>query len=910
MENIEEIKKDSFLVIDGNSIMNRAFYGVKLLATKDGLYTNAIYGFLNIYFMMQEKLNPKYVAVAFDVSAPTFRHKMYSEYKAGRHAMPEELRAQMPLIKEVLNALNIPILEKEGFEADDILGTISCKNTEKGIPTYILTGDRDSFQLISNLATVVLPTTKFGKTEYTYYTPELLYEKYAISPTQVPDVKALMGDSSDNIPGVPGIGEKTAYPLINKYESIEKIYENVRGLEVSSSVMGKLEKFEESARQSKVLATIDTNVELDIDYTNVELTEPDMPELIKLFTRFEFKKFIEKFTKGNEELKNLTTNNENKFYERLDKTKFEFLKNKEEIEALSRLNTRLAVTIIDNNSCKACGALCIYSEDKNIVYIIKEEMFKEALEILCSLRAEKIAYNLKRIERLAFDLGITEFNNFVSDIMIEYYLLHASENNYAIENISYNVIDIPAPKVLVEKTNVQTTLFDILDTQESSKAETDELSEEDKKYIYYVLKGIVDIEDVLKQNIKAQGLDMLYNQIELPLVEVLASTEHNGMYVDKVRLNEFGESISKRINETTKRIYELSGEEFNVNSPQQLSHILFEVLQIPYPKKTKGNYSTDKETLESIVGEYEIIDLVLEYRTLSKLKGTYVDGMLDVIKPDGRIHTTFTQTVTVTGRLSSIEPNLQNIPVKTELGGMVRDCFTSKDKNYIVDADYSQIELRVLAHMAEDQELIKGFVEDLDIHTITASQVFGVPQEEVTKELRSKAKAVNFGIVYGISEYGLAKNIHSTRPEAASYMRNYLAHYSGVDRYMKQVIEDAKEQGSVKTIFGRMRMVPELKSANFLTRNFGERIAMNMPIQGTAADIMKIAMIKVYNALKEKKLKAKLIMQVHDELLIETPPEEIDDVKQILKDSMENAASLKVPLKVDINVGKTWLEAK
>lgn len=910
MENIEEIKKDSFLVIDGNSIMNRAFYGVRLLATKDGLYTNAIYGFLNIYFMMQEKLNPKYVAVAFDVSAPTFRHKMYSEYKAGRHAMPEELRAQMPLIKEVLNALNIPILEKEGFEADDILGTISCKNTEKGIPTYILTGDRDSFQLISNLATVVLPTTKFGKTEYTYYTPELLYEKYAISPTQVPDVKALMGDSSDNIPGVPGIGEKTAYPLINKYESIEKIYENVRGLEVSPSVMGKLEKFEESARQSKVLATIDTNVELDIDYTSVELTEPDMPELIKLFTRFEFKKFIEKFTKGNEELKNLTTNNENKFYERLEKTKFKVLANSKDVWTLKEIDTKVSVAFIENEENKLNGSFGVYEKDKDTIYIIKENVFKEALDILCSLNVEKIAYNLKRIERLAFDLGITEFNNFVSDIMIEYYLLHASENNYAIENISYNVIDIPAPKNITLKVNVQTSLFDMLDTQEDGETNTDELSDENKKYIYYALCSILSIEEVLKEEIKKNGLDMLYNQIELPLVEVLASTEHNGMYIDRAHLNEFGESITERINEITKRIYELSGEEFNVNSHQQLAHVLFEVLQIPYPKKTKGSYSTDKETLDSIVGEYEIIDLVLEYRTLSKLKGTYVDGMLDVIKPDGRIHTTFTQTVTVTGRLSSIEPNLQNIPVKTELGGMVRNCFTGEGEKYIVDADYSQIELRVLAHMSEDPELVKGFVEDLDIHAITASQVFGIPQEEVTKELRSKAKAVNFGIVYGISEYGLAKNIHSTRPEAASYMRNYLAHYSGVDRYMKEVIEDAKEQGSVKTIFGRMRMVPELKSANFLTRNFGERIAMNMPIQGTAADIMKIAMIKVYNALKEKKLKAKLIMQVHDELLIETPPEEIEDVKQILKDSMESAASLKVPLKVDINVGKTWLEAK
>ena len=908
MENKEEIKKNSFLIIDGNSIMNRAFYGIKLLATKDGLYTNAIYGFLNIYFMMQEKLNPKYVAVAFDVSAPTFRHKMYSEYKAGRHAMPVELKSQMPLIKEVLDALNIPILEKEGFEADDILGTVAALNTKNGIPTYILTGDRDSFQLISDTATVVLPTTKMGKTEYTYYTPELLYEKYAIRPNQVPDVKALMGDSSDNIPGVPGIGEKTAYPLINKYESIEKIYENVRGLDISPSVMGKLEKFEESARQSKVLATINTNVELNINYESLKLTEPNMPELIKLFTRFEFKKFIEKFTKNLDAKLDISTDNEKEFYRDFNSTKYVNIQNELDIDKLKSISKTISITIIDNNLHDMKDILCVYTN--NTVYIISENMFKEALEVICKLDVEKVSYNLKKIERIAFDLGISNFNRFNSDIMIEYYLLHASENNYTIENIAYNVIDVPMPKIVKEKTNVQTTLFDILDSPQNNNAYSSDLSEDEKRYIYYVMNSILKVNSILYKELQENNLEKLYNEIELPLVEVLAATEHNGMYVNKERLIEFGNTITSRIDEITKRIYELSGESFNINSPQQLAHVLFEVLNIPYPKKTKSSYSTDKETLESIVGDYEIVDLVLEYRTYAKLKSTYVDGLLDVIGPDGRIHTTFTQTVTVTGRLSSIDPNLQNIPVKTELGGKIRDCFTSQGDNLIIDADYSQIELRVLAHMSEDAELIKGFVDDIDIHSITASQVFGVPLSEVTKELRSKAKAVNFGIVYGISEYGLAKNINSTRPDAAKYMRNYLAHYSGVDSYMKHVIEEAKEKGVVKTIFGRMRTVPELKSANYLTRNFGERIAMNMPIQGTAADIMKLAMIKVYNKLKEKQLAAKLIMQVHDELIIEAPPSETEDVKQILKDCMENAATLKVPLKVDVNVGKTWLEAK
>ncbi len=908
MENKEEIKENSFLIIDGNSIMNRAFYGIKLLATKDGLYTNAIYGFLNIYFMMQEKLSPKYVAVAFDVSAPTFRHEMYSEYKAGRHAMPVELKSQMPLIKEVLDALNIPILEKEGFEADDILGTIAARNTENGIPTYILTGDRDSFQLISDTATVVLPTTKLGKTEYTYYTPELLYEKYSVKPNQVPDVKALMGDSSDNIPGVPGIGEKTAYPLINKYGSIEKIYENVRGLDISPSVMGKLEKFEDSARQSKILATINTNVELDIDYEKLKLTEPNMPELIKLFTRFEFKKFIEKFTKDLDGELDIATNNEKEFYKEFSLTKYVDINSNENLDNLKNINEKFSIAIIDNVSSKLNNALYVYSG--KTIYIIHERLFKEALGVICSLNVEKVAYNLKKIERIAFDLGIFDFNGFNSDIMIEYYLLHASENNYTIENIAYNVIDVPSPKINVVKTNVQTTLFDMLDSNPERNIYNSNLSDDEKKYIYYVMSSILKVNDILCKELQKNELDKLYNEIEIPLVEVLAATEHNGMYVDKERLIEFGNTITSRINEITKRIHELSGEDFNINSPQQLAHVLFEVLNIPYPKKTKSSYSTDKETLESIVGDYEIIDLVLEYRTYAKLKSTYVDGLLDVIGSDGRIHTTFTQTVTVTGRLSSIEPNLQNIPVKTEIGGKIRDCFTSQNDNLIIDADYSQIELRVLAHMSEDRELIKGFVDDIDIHSITASQVFGVPLSKVTKELRSKAKAVNFGIVYGISEYGLAKNINSTRPDAARYMRNYLTHYSGVDSYMKRVIEEAKENGVVKTIFGRMRNVPELKSANYLTRNFGERIAMNMPIQGTAADIMKLAMIKVYKTIKERHLTSKLIMQVHDELLIEAPPCEVEEVKQILKDSMENATLLKVPLKVDVNVGKTWLEAK
>lgn len=909
MENKEEVFQDSFLVIDGNSILNRAFYGLKLLATKDGLYTNAIYGFLNIYYMISEKLSPKYVAIAFDLSAPTFRHKMYSEYKAGRHAMPEELKSQFPLMKDVLNAMNIPILEKEGFEADDILGTIAANNSKNGFHTYILTGDRDSFQLISNDTTVILPTTKFGKTEYTYYTPEALYEKYGITPKQVVDVKALMGDTSDNIPGVPGVGEKTAYPLIQKYDNIEYIYEHVKELDVTPTLVAKLEKNKDSAMQSKFLATINTQVDIAMNYDAFEVSEVDLPELIKIFTRLEFKKFIEKYTgKSNVEV---TTDKAKDFYENLEKTKFKVLASVEDIsKAFGDIQGRIIVTMLDGKIKELENAIVLYTSNNMYVVLKDKELQSYTLKLLCECNIEKIGYNIKRIYRAALDNGINTFNNFVSDIMIEYYLINSTDNNFTIENIAYNILDITAPELLEVKKNVQTNLFDMLDT--STSVTTDVLSSQNTKYIYFVLKAIEQCSSILKEQIEKENLHKLYYEIEFPLIEVLANIEYNGMYVDKVKLQAFGEVITKRIEELTRNIYSIADEEFNINSPQQLAKVLFEKLQIPYPKKTKGSsYSTDKETLESIIGDYEIIQYVLEYRKLAKLKSTYVEALTEVIADDGRIHTTFMQTATVTGRLSSVEPNLQNIPVRSEMGGQIRECFISEKEDYvIVDADYSQIELRVLAHMANDLEMINGFKEDKDIHSITASQVFKVPEEEVTKELRSKAKAVNFGIVYGISEYGLSQNIHSTRADAGTYIRNYLAHYKGIDEYMKRVIEEAKEKGVVSTIFGRKRKVPEIKSANYLTRTFGERIAMNMPIQGTAADIMKLAMIKVHNALKEQGLRAKVIMQVHDELLVETHKEDVEKVKQILKICMENAVSLNVPLVADVNIGKSWLDAK
>ncbi|MBR5227307.1 MAG: DNA polymerase I [Clostridia bacterium] len=910
MENEEKltIAENNFLVIDGNSIMNRAFYGLKILATKDGLYTNAVYGFLNIFYMMIEKLKPSFVAVAFDLSAPTFRHKMYSEYKAGRRTMPDELRPQMSLIKDVLKAMNIPILEIEGYEADDILGTISAQNTKRDIHTYILTGDRDSFQLISDFTTVILPTTKFGKTEYTYFTPEALNVKYGIRPEQVVDVKALMGDTSDNIPGVPGIGEKTAYPLIQKYTDIEYIYEHLKELDITPSVMGKLEANEESARQSKVLATINLEAPLDSELEQFEFIEPDYPELIKIFTRLEFKKFIEKY-QDKIEGKGITTDKAEEFFKEYANTQIVQVDNingvLDDIKSITEDN-KVILTILEEEYLKEALIMSF----NNKIYIIqdKQELQKEVLNKLLICSAKIIGYNIKKVIRKCLEFGIKNFNSFVSDIMIAYYLLHPTESNYSIENIAYKILDVPMPQTQTEKKkNIQTSLFDMLEQNPSIL----EITEEDKRRIYYILKAIEICNESLLKELGKNSLTDLYYNIELPLVEVLADIEYNGMYVNKERLEAFAKELTNSIEVISKKIYELAKEEFNINSPQQLGKILFEKLEIPYPKKTKSSYSTDKETLESIEGEYEIIEAVLEYRTLSKLKSTYAEALMEQIKADGRIHTTFMQTVTQTGRLSSIEPNLQNIPVKTELGGQIRDCFVSeKENSVIVDADYSQIELRVLAHMAQDKALIEGFKQHEDIHSITASQVFNIPLAEVTKEHRSKAKAVNFGIVYGISEYGLAKNIKSTRPDAARYMRNYLAHYKGIADYMENIIDIAREQGYVKTIFGRIRTVPELKSANYLTRTFGQRIAMNMPIQGSAADIMKIAMIKAYNKIKENNLNSKIIMQVHDELLVEAPLEEVELVKNILRESMEKAAELSVPLEIDINVGKSWLEAK
>lgn len=910
-----EQNENKFLIIDGNSIMNRAFYGIRILTTKDGTYTNAAYGFLNIYYMMQEKLNPNYVAVAFDISKPTFRHEMYGEYKAGRRSMPDELRPQLPLIKDILSAMNIPILELEGYEADDILGTVAKNNSRRGIKTYILTGDRDSFQLIDENTNIVMPSTKMGKTEYTIYDIPKLKEVYNIEPKQIIDMKALMGDKSDNIPGVPLVGEKTTLSLLESYNNLDYIYSNVDTIDISDKLRQRLIDNKDMAYLSYRLATINTDVPVNMDYEEFKLKAVNLPKLSQLFTRLSFKKFLERYITG-DEIKNLETDSAAKFYKDLSNTKFNILTKVDEVNnVILNNNNDIIFTYIDNDFSydKLRNKLLLYIEESIYVIDMPQETLKQVLKTFCDVDRVKIGYNTKKALKLYFDAGYKNPIGFNQDVMIAYYLLHATETNYSITNIVYNLLDVVFPELedTAKKKPVQTSLFDMLDTPGSLQEEKLELTENIKKYIYTYLKGIKEANNILNERLKEFSLEELYANIEIPLIETLANIESNGMYLDTNKLKEFCVYLDEHIKDLTTKIYNLAGEEFNINSPAQLGRILFEKLDLPCSKKTKTSYSTDKEVLEAIEDKHEIVPLVLEYRSLSKLASTYGEGLLNCVEEDGRIHTTFMQAVTATGRLSSVEPNLQNIPVRTEIGSKIRECFTASSENTkLIDADYSQIELRVLASMANDDNMIKAFISGTDIHSVTASEVFDVPLEEVTKELRSKAKAVNFGIVYGISDYGLAKNINVTRAEAKEYITNYLNHYTGIANFMTNSIKFGETNGYVKTEFGRIRNVPELKSSNYNTKSFGERVAMNMPIQGTAADIMKIAMNSLYNKFKENNLKSKIVMQVHDELIVEAVIDELDRVKEYMKDAMENATKLKVPLAIDINVGNSWVEAK
>ena len=904
---------DKLVLVDGNSIANRAFYGImgsKMLMTKDGKYTNAVYGFLAILFKILEDVKPQYIAVAFDLKAPTARHKMYEGYKANRKGMPEELAQQMPIIKEVLKAMNIDIIEKEGYEADDVLGTLSRYGEKQGLEVHILSGDRDTFQLATDNTMIHIPRTKAGKTETEIYNREKILEVYGIEPKQLIEVKGLQGDTSDNIPGVPGIGEKTALSLIQKYGTIKNLYDLLEKGEadVKGKQKEKLEQNKDLAEMSHFLGTINLEVPIEDTLENLKLEDWNNEEVLKIFKELNFKRYIERFKLGQ-------TNNEKGETE--NKQNIEELFNivtiptKEIIEIIKKQNKIIfnIITQKDNQEDKIIKekieAISIYNKEKNEVYTINFENEKDIQEFKEILEDEKIKKISNHLSQIYILLKQQEINlkGIEYDAKIAGYILNPTDNKLKLNDLIEQYLEIDINEFIGEEKEEQITLFE--NTKE--KVTKDKKLKEYSFYAYAISK----LEEITTKKIEEIGAIELFKNIDIPTITVLSEMQWNGMYANEKELNSFGEELKQKIEERIKNIHKLAGEEFNVNSTKQLGEILFEKLKLPVVKKTKSGYSTDVDVLEKLRREHPIIEEILEYRQLAKLNSTYIEGLRPYINPKTkRIHSFFHQTITATGRISSTEPNLQNIPTRFELGKRIRKIFEPEEGKVYVDADYSQIELRVLAHMSEDEHMIQAFENNEDIHKQAASKVFKVPIDEVTKEQRSNAKAVNFGIVYGISDFGLGEQLGISRKVAKTYIDEYLEQYSGIKKYMENTIEQAKKDGYVETLFHRRRYIPELQSKNYMVRQFGNRAAMNTPIQGTAADIMKIAMIKVYKALKENNLKAKIVLQVHDEMMIEAPEDEIEKVKEILTNSMQSAANLKVPLIAEVSIAKNWYDCK
>lgn len=888
------------MVLDGNSIVNRAFYGVSQnLTTRDGQPTNAIFGFLNILNKLLEEEKPDGLCVTFDRKAPTFRHLAYEGYKAQRKGMPEELASQMPILKEVLAAMNIPAYEMDGWEADDLIGTISVKDTAAGWDTVVVTGDKDSLQLITDTTTVKLVSTRMGHTTTRDMTPEAFREEYGFAPIHIIDLKALMGDSSDNIPGVKGVGEKTAMALIQRYQSIDALFaampepEMEAGVPAKPGVVKKLAEGEGDARLSYDLATIRTDAPVDFAPEQNLRRAPDNAKLYDLFLRLEFSKLIDKY--------GLTApQGAGAAQEEHD---FEGTCTGEVVTERARMEELLKIwgNICEVNvlALPCLDAICVEwspSEAQSSAALFladKLECYNEFLNGLFASDIKKVTHGVKGVCRALLEEGITP-EGFVFDTEVAAYLLAPTDGSYELEKLGltyYNRQFAKAEDYLAEG-----AFGPLADPAVPMAA----------LFSHTALIGA--LRKTLSKRLEELGMDKLYYEIELPLCTVLAEMEQEGFLVDRGALVAFGEMLSQRIDKAQAAIFELAGEQFNINSTQQLGHVLFEQLGLPPVKKTKTGYSTNAEVLEKLRGQHAIVDEILEYRQLTKLKSTYVDGLGKVIMPDGRIHTSFQNTVTATGRLSSVEPNLQNIPVRTELGAQLRKMFVAPAGKVLVDADYSQIELRLLACMAGDKAMIDGFNSGEDIHTITASQVFGVPQEEVTPLMRRSAKAVNFGIVYGISAFSLSQDINVSVAEAKDYMDRYFAHYAGVKTYMDAVVEQAKQAGYVATLFGRRRWVPELKSSNFNMRAFGERVALNAPIQGTAADIIKLAMIRVRDRLKAEGLEGRLVLQVHDELIVECPEQEAQTVCRLVEEEMRGVAQLSVSLQADTHAGKCWAD--
>lgn len=899
------MKKERLMIIDGNSILNRAFYGLQgkqLLATSDGLYTNAIFGFLNIVSKYMEEEKPQYICVAFDLKAPTFRHKEFEGYKAKRKGMPPELAMQLPVMKEVLDAMNILRLEYEGYEADDIIGSVSKYCEGHGVEAVIVTGDRDSLQLAGEYTRIKLPITRAGKTETEEYDVHVMQSKYGVTPQEFIDVKALMGDASDNIPGVPGIGEKTAFDLIHTFHSIENLYNALDTVD-KKSVREKLENNRELAFLSKRLATIYREVPMEWSLDAARVEEPDKEVLYNLFQRLEFKSLIEKM--GLQVQTSPAANQEIPI-------QVDCLLQMEQVhvlvEKLKHTETIALYHLLDKkgvSGCRLAGIGMAWSE-ANAAYIsigdclTEEEFLAVFRDIFENPSIRKVGHDLKNFIVYLKQHDIT-LQGIHFDSMIAAYLINPSRE-------SYTVAELASEYLGKNITPVESLAGKGKSFKPFVEMDAGQLTGPSGIHANIILEVCGQLETILRDN---DQLDLYYS-IELPLVEVLAYIEYWGFKVDVDGLRTFSGELEEKISALEDEIYTLAEERFNINSPKQLGGILFDKLGLPVIKKTKTGYSTDAEVLDELSHKHEIVAKILEYRQLMKLKSTYVEGLLHVIDPEtGKVHTSFKQTVTVTGRLSSTEPNLQNIPIKLEMGRKIRKVFVPSSEEYLLlDADYSQIELRVLAHITGDENMIEAFRNEEDIHTRTAAQIFGVETSAVTPFMRTSAKAVNFGIVYGIGDFSLAKDLGITKKAARKYIDDYLDNYPKVRQYMHDIVEQGKTIGYVTTLFHRRRYLPELQSSNFNIRSFGERIAMNTPIQGSAADIIKIAMVNVHRELTRRQLRSRLILQVHDELLVETHREEKTLVEQILKEGMEKAVALQVPLRADVNSGDTWYDAK
>ena len=896
------------MILDGNSLLFRAFYALPPLKTKKGQYTNAVYGFLSMLYKIIDTYSPEYLCVAFDPEKPTFRHEKYKDYKANRQKAPNELVQQFQLIRDVLDVHNIKRVEVEGFEADDVSGTFACAAKEQGADVYLVTSDKDYLQLIDENVKVIL--TKKGITNTVEMNLNSMVEEYGLTPEQFVDLKALMGDSSDNIPGVKGVGEKTALKLMQEYKSLDNVYANIDN--IKGKLKEKLETDKMQAYMSQTLARIITDIPIEFNIEEYKINKPDIKKLSELYDELEFRQFKKRLVEA-------TPADDKGQISLFDTDMVETVKNidiiyidseKKLIDIIRKISHKeqkaIVKFLLDGERALLSNALALgISDGENIYYIdfekAEENKVLESLKVIFESKEIAIwGHNLKN-EIIYLMRNNIQINNIQFDSEIGKYLLNPSESSYSLDKIAYEFLNIEIPSE-----------NQILGTGVKRKTFKGIGLEQRKAYIFNYLNTVNKVQKQITKEIDALKMNSLYEEIELPLIEVLAYMEFIGFKVDIGVIDKLGVHFQKKITELEKDIYELAGENFNINSPKQLSVILFEKLGLPIIKKTKTGISTDIEVLERLSSEHAIVGKIIEYRSMVKLNSTYVEGLKnEVNKNTGRVHSVFNQTIASTGRISSTEPNLQNIPTRTEEGRELRKAFVSEDDYILCDADYSQIELRVLSHLADEQNLIDAFKQGLDIHAKTASQVFHVNLSDVTPEMRGRAKAVNFGIVYGISDYGLSRDLKIPRKEAKKYIDNYMKYYSNIEKYMKDIVEQGKRDGYVTTYFGRRRYIPELSSRNFNIRSFGERIALNTPVQGTAADIIKAAMVGVYNRLKNNNMKSRLILQVHDELIIEAYKDELEEVKTILTEEMENViVDFKVSLKSDINIGGSWYEAK